>query len=259
MSWQKGLLTSGSLLRQHVQTGNLHNCQQSTIQLLSAVRHVFTTLCRHKSSDGASQFWWQQKPQDAKSGYMHSNKRALFPVHVLEYSDNGIETSGRTPLSPEASLAAAAEYQPSSKETAHLHSKGNERHLLPDVLMTVHLHVQNYQAPDPPVISHVILFGDTPCMLLSLCLMLAYTPGTAMQALQRLAASNPMLYKALLHMRKDSHGRISAATLMQVSCNVVQRVPKKKETQVCTEAKGQNALMAATLHMHERLSPVSFT
>ena len=51
--------------------------------------------------------------------------------------------------------------------------------------------------------------------------MLAYTPGTAVQALQRLAASNPMLYKALLHMKKDSHGCISAATLMQVSCNAV--------------------------------------
>lgn len=49
--------------------------------------------------------------------------------------------------------------------------------------------------------------------------MLAHTLGTAIQALQRLAASNPMLYKALLHMKKDSHGCISAATLTQVSCN----------------------------------------
>ena len=48
---------------------------------------------------------------------------------------------------------------------------------------------------------------------------LAYTPGTAIQALQRLAASNPMLYKALLHMKKDSHGCISTSTLMQVSCH----------------------------------------
>ena len=54
--------------------------------------------------------------------------------------------------------------------------------------------------------------------------MLAYTLGTAVQALQRLAASNPMLYKALLHMKKDSHGCVSAATLMQVSCNAVHNV-----------------------------------
>ncbi len=40
--------------------------------------------------------------------------------------------------------------------------------------------------------------------------------GTAVQALQRLAASNPKLYKALLGMKKNSHGRISTATLMQV-------------------------------------------
>lgn len=69
-----------------------------------------------------------------------------------------------------------------------------------------------------PVISHDILFGDTPNMLLlSPHLMLAYTPGTAIQALQRLASSNPMLYKALLNMKKDSRGCVSAATLMQVS------------------------------------------
>lgn len=54
--------------------------------------------------------------------------------------------------------------------------------------------------------------------------MLAYTPGTAIQALQRLAASNPMLYKALLHMKKDSDGCISAATLVQVSCNAVRKL-----------------------------------
>ena len=40
--------------------------------------------------------------------------------------------------------------------------------------------------------------------------------GNAIQALQRLAASNPKLYKALLGMKKDSHGCISTATLMQV-------------------------------------------
>ena len=41
--------------------------------------------------------------------------------------------------------------------------------------------------------------------------------GVAIQALQRLAASNPKLYKALLGMKKDSRGRISTTTLAQVS------------------------------------------
>ena len=56
-------------------------------------------------------------------------------------------------------------------------------------------------------------------------------PGTAIQALQRLAASNPMLYKALLHMKKDSDGCISAATLVQVSCNAVWKLMHAVELQ----------------------------
>ena len=91
-----------------------------------AVRHGFAQ-CRHKTGDGASQFWWQQRPQD---GHRHSNKRALFPVHVLEYSDNSVEASIRTSVSPEAPHAAAAEYQTINKETSHLHSKGDAWHLL---------------------------------------------------------------------------------------------------------------------------------
>ena len=50
--------------------------------------------------------------------------------------------------------------------------------------------------------------------------------GGAIEALKRLAATNPKLYRALLHMQKDQHGRISAATLQQVSwvsCGAVTR------------------------------------
>ena len=87
-------------------------------------------------------FWWQQRPQDAKFGHRHSNKRALFPVHVLEYSDNGTKASSKTSHSSEAPLAAAAEYQSSSKETSHLQSKGEERHILPDMLIMAQLRAQ---------------------------------------------------------------------------------------------------------------------
>lgn len=74
-------------------------------------------------------------------------------------------------------------------------------------------------------------FRLTVCVYSSPNLMLAYTPGTAIQALQRLAASNPMLYKALLHMKKDSDGCISAATLVQVSCNAVRKLMHAFELQ----------------------------
>lgn len=61
--------------------------------------------------------------------------------------------------------------------------------------------------------------------------------GTAIQALQRLAASNPKLYKALLGMKKDSHGCISTATLMQVS--------DSRATSLCSLA----SYHAYTLHL----------
>ena len=40
-----------------------------------------------------------------------------------------------------------------------------------------------------------------------------------------------MLYKALLHMKKDSDGCISAATLVQVSCNAVRKLMHAFELQ----------------------------
>ena len=46
---------------------------------------------------------------------------------------------------------------------------------------------------------------------------LLMSAGTAIQALQRLAPSNPKLYKALLGMQRDSNGHISTTTLEQVS------------------------------------------
>ena len=57
----------------------------------------------------------------------------------------------------------------------------------------------------------------------SKCSIPVLAAGTAIQALQRLAASNPKLYKALLGMKKDSHGCISTATLMQVNGSMICR------------------------------------
>lgn len=102
--------------------------------------------------------------------------------------------------------------------------------------------------PSIPVIFNDVLSGDTPCVLLGPYLMLADSLGTAIQALQRLAASNPMLYKALLHMTKDSHGCISAATLMQVSCSAVYKFFGILRWNTSLHKCQVNAVLAANLH-----------
>ena len=81
-------------------------------------------LCSRQSrSHGASQFWWQKGPQDNKESHRQLNKRALFPVHVLEYSDDGIQAISGQALPPQAESPLAAEPQSSSKE-AVLHGRG---------------------------------------------------------------------------------------------------------------------------------------
>ncbi|KAL0047478.1 hypothetical protein WJX82_004486 [Trebouxia sp. C0006] len=104
---------------------------------------------RHSITEGLTQFWWQNGP---KSPQQTSNelpkKRSLFPVHVMEYTDEGV------------------------KDRTH--------------------------------------------------------PALSAKALQRLAASNPKLYKALLGMKKNSHGCISTATLMQVQAAMEAELPSKK-------------------------------
>ena len=119
---------------QKVSTGS--TCRQVSsilVLLLEAVAYLqsdsasnSSTCCRHVNGDSPSQFWWQQQPQDVKPSHRHPNKRALFPVHVLEYSDNSIQPSTRTPYPPKAPLAPAAEYHSS---TSTMHNKGNRQYL----------------------------------------------------------------------------------------------------------------------------------
>ncbi|KAL0037503.1 hypothetical protein WJX77_000390 [Trebouxia sp. C0004] len=119
---------------------------------------------RHSITESPTQFWWQN---GANSPRQTSNelpkKRALFPVHVVEYTTEGVRNRAHPALNAKAAPVAALESKQTASDSISLHSK-----------------------------------------------------GTAIQALQRLAASNPKLYKALLGMKKDSHGCISTATLMQV-------------------------------------------
>lgn len=79
---------------------------------------------RQSTSNGPNQFWWQTGPQDNNSSRGQSHKRALFPVQVLEYSDDGIRGDAGQGMPSKAALPPLAEHLSSSKEAVSLHSKG---------------------------------------------------------------------------------------------------------------------------------------
>lgn len=80
--------------------------------------------------ESASQFWWQKKGlKTATPSDFQAKKRALFPVHVLEYSNNGIQGKHKRSLSSEATSPAAESVK---QETIAEHGKGDYAVLLPD-------------------------------------------------------------------------------------------------------------------------------
>ena len=147
--------------------------------------------CRRQAGESATQFWWTKAQRGSATPQQPAllQKQALFPVHVVNYSGEQLQEH------PSAMDLMQTHGDPAR---AREHAAGNKGSIACFTLNIIKLH--------------------KPCQTLRFHGVTFCTPVGAIQALQRLAASNPKLYKALLGMKKDSNGRISTATLSQV-CN----------------------------------------
>ena len=104
---------------------NFKHFSSAQFTIMSTMYHVLFQQRRHSTNEGVSQFWWQKGSRSPSHKQPH--KRDLFPVHVLEYSDNGASGRNTLALSPRAVPAAVPtvlEPEHSTDSSAAMHSKG---------------------------------------------------------------------------------------------------------------------------------------
>lgn len=106
---------------------NFKHFSSAQFTIMSTMYHVLFQQRRHSTNEGVSQFWWQKGSRSPSHKQPH--KRDLFPVHVLEYSDNGASGRNTLALSPRAVPAAVPtvlEPEHSTDSSAAMHSKGEQ-------------------------------------------------------------------------------------------------------------------------------------
>ena len=82
---------------------------------------------RHSITESPTHFWWQNGPKSPQqTSHELLKKRALFPVQIVEYTDEGVKDRTHPALSAEVAHMATHEQKQTASDGTSLHSKGEQ-------------------------------------------------------------------------------------------------------------------------------------